>query len=146
MKKLLTLSLSVIMICMLTGIAQAQSTENKTEQLTSGSNKTWTAPVGTWKIISIEAWGGGGGGGSLNANTACGAAGGGGGAHATYSTVITDILPGPTDLKYTVGAQVSGGTDGNSSIVSYNGTTLIIFSGIFSHTIFVAPFSIAFAI
>lgn len=129
MKKLLTLSLSVIMICMLTGIAQAQSTENKTAELTSGSNQTWNAPVGTWKIISIEAWGGGGGGGSLNGNSPCGAAGGGGGAHATYSTVITGIVPGPTDLKYSVGGQVSGGNDGNSSSVSYNGTTLINVGG-----------------
>lgn len=129
MKKLLTLTLSVMMICLLTGIAQAQSTENKTAELTSGSNQTWNAPVGTWKIISIEAWGGGGGGGSLNGNSPCGAAGGGGGAHATYSTVITGIVPGPTDLKYSVGGQVSGGNDGNSSSVSYNGTTLINVGG-----------------
>ena len=128
MKKTLTLTLTMMLCCLLTGVAQAQSTENKTATINSGSG-SWTAPTGTWKIISVEAWGGGGGGGSVNGNTACGAAGGGGGAHATYSTVINDIVPGPTLLQYSVGAQVSGNTDGNPSTVSYNGTTLINVGG-----------------
>lgn len=128
MKKLLTLTLTAILCCLLTGVAQAQSTKDTTVKITSGSG-TWTAPTGAWKVTKLEAWGGGGGGGNVNGNTACGAAGGGGGAHATYSTVINDIVPGPTLLQYSVGAQVSGNTDGNPSTVSYNGTTLINVGG-----------------
>ena len=101
----------------------AQSTATSTETLTGSG--TWTAPAGTWKITKIEAWGGGGGGGSVNGNSPCGAAGGGGGAYASYSTAINGIVPGPTLLQYSVGAQVSGGNDGNPSSVSYDGTTLI---------------------
>lgn len=105
----------------------AQSTATSTETLTGSG--TWTAPAGTWKITKIEAWGGGGGGGSVNGNSPCGAAGGGGGAYASYSTAINGIVPGPTLLQYSVGAQVSGGNDGNPSSVSYDGTTLINVGG-----------------
>lgn len=130
MKKLLTLTLTVMLCCALTSIAQAQRiTRDTTVQLTSGTNQTWTAPVGTWKIIKLEAWGGGGGGGNVNGNNPCGAAGGGGGAHATYSTEITGIVPGPTLLKYSVGAQVTGGNNGNPSSVSYNNNTLLNVGG-----------------
>lgn len=129
MKKLLFSTILCLSLCFLASTAMAQSTENKTQELTSGTNQVWTAPVGTWKIISLEAWGGGGGGGNVNGNSPCGAAGGGGGAHATYSTVITGIVPGPTALTYSVGAQVSGGNNGNASSVKYDGTTLINVGG-----------------
>ena len=131
MKKFLFSTILCFSLCLFIfiGNAMAQSTENKTEELTSGTNQTWTAPAGAWKIISLEAWGGGGGGGNVNGNSPCGAGGGGGGAHATYSTVITGIVPGPTALTYSVGAQVSGGNNGNPSSVKYDGTTLINVGG-----------------
>lgn len=121
MKKLLTLTLTAILCCLLTGVAQAQSTKDTTVKITSGSG-TWTAPAGAWKIISLEAWGGGGGGGNATAARST-ASGGGGGAHAVYNTVITGITPGASKVTYSVGAAGGAATAGGNSTVKY-GTTV----------------------
>ena len=114
MKKFLTLTLTAILCCLLTGIAQAQSVESKTQTYNSGSG-TWTAPTGTWKVTKLEAWGGGGGGGRIsNANRAVGS-GGGGGAYQYVENI--NATPGTT-VTYSVGTGGSGGntvTDGNAS-------------------------------
>ena len=114
MKKLLTLTLTAILCCLLTGLAQAQSVEPMTQTYNSGSG-TWTAPAGTWKVTKLEAWGGGGGGGRIsNQNRAVGS-GGGGGAYQYVENI--SATPGTT-VTYSVGAGGSGGntvTDGNAS-------------------------------
>lgn len=112
MKKFLTLTLTAILCCLLTGIAQAQSYKDSTVNYT-GSGKC-DIPSGAWKIVTIKAWGGGGGGGNATNKTGCG--GGGGGAYATNATEIY-ITPVST-LNYNVGAGGSGGSAGGNSYVT----------------------------
>lgn len=118
MKKLLLSTILCLSLCLLVGSAWAQSTENKTQTYTSGSG-TWTAPVGAWKIISLEAWGGGGGGGNATAARAT-ASGGGGGAHAVYNTVITGIIPGTSEVTYSVGVGGGSAAAGGTSTITYS--------------------------
>lgn len=117
MKKLLTLTLTAILCCLLTGIAQAQNPnpETKTQPYTDAGSGEWKAPAGTWKVTKLEAWGGGGGGGYASySKKGCG--GGGGGAYAKYETAIP-ITPGSI-LKYNVGAGGSSGNSGGNSYVT----------------------------
>ncbi|WP_343615186.1 T9SS sorting signal type C domain-containing protein [Flavobacterium sp.] len=74
----------------------------------SGSNKTWTVPLGV-TTITVEIWGGGGAGGASVTNNRGGGGGGGGG----YSSKTISVIPGQT-ITYTVG---SGGspTSGNGN-------------------------------
>ena len=117
----------MILCCLLTGLTQAQSTENKTAELTSGSG-TWTAPAGAWKIISLEAWGGGGGGGNATEARST-ASGGGGGAHAVYNTVITGITPGSSKVTYSVGAAGGSAAAGGKSTIKYGTTVNLVANG-----------------
>ena len=127
MKKLLTLTLTVILCCLMTDRTQAQITKDTTVKFTSGSG-TWTAPAGAWKIISLEAWGGGGGGGNATAARST-ASGGGGGAHAVYNTVITDITPGISKVTYSVGAAGGSATVGGNSTIIYGTTVNLVANG-----------------
>ena len=118
MKKFLTLTLTAILCCLLTGIAQAQSTVNQPATLSNtGSNQSWEVPAGTWKIISIEAWGGGGGGGNCSGSYRIGS-GGGGGAYAK-TTTETSVIPGDR-LPFSVGTGGAGGANGNDSWMKAN--------------------------
>lgn len=114
MKKLFILTM--MLCCLLTGIAQAQNQniETKTQPYTDAGSGEWEAPAGTWRVTQLEAWGGGGGGGNSTNKTGCG--GGGGGAYAKYTTAIS-ITPGSI-IKYNVGAGGSGGSAGGNSYVT----------------------------
>ncbi len=116
------------MFCLLAGSVMAQSTETKTATYNSGSG-TWTAPVGTWKVTKLEAWGGGGGGGNCS-NRYMVASGGGGGA---YAFVVPDmsVTPG-TELAYSLGTGGSAATDGTASWVKTSASSseyLVLASG-----------------
>lgn len=116
------------MFCLLAGSVMAQSTDTITVTYNSGSG-TWTAPVGTWKVTKLEAWGGGGGGGNCS-NRYMVASGGGGGA---YAFVVPDmsVTPG-TELAYSVGTGGSAATDGTASWVKTSASSseyLVLASG-----------------
>lgn len=114
MKKFLTLTLTAILCCLLTGVAQAQSTKDTTVIITSGSG-TWTAPTGAWKVTKLEAWGGGGGGGNaITARTV--GAGGGSGAYAAKN-IEMQVVPGQSYLYYDVATGGNGGSRGGTSYV-----------------------------
>lgn len=142
MKKFLTLTLTAILCCLLTGVAQAQSTENRTVSLTNtDANQSWQVPAGTWKIISMEAWGGGGGGGNCS-NRYQVASGGGGGAFAK-TTTETSVIPGDR-LPFSVGTGGAGGANGNDSWMKANANStdyLVKASGGSSGTYVVRPTS-----
>lgn len=114
MKKLLTLTLTAILCCLLTGVAQAQSTKDTTVKITSGSG-TWTAPVGARTITMVEVYGGGGGGGNaITARTV--GAGGGSGAYAAKN-IEMQVVPGQSYLYYDVATGGNGGSRGGTSYV-----------------------------
>ncbi|MBQ3740695.1 MAG: InlB B-repeat-containing protein [Bacteroidales bacterium] len=114
MKKILTLTLTAILCCLLTGVAQAQSTKDTTVKITSGSG-TWTAPVGARTITMVEVYGGGGGGGNaITARTV--GAGGGSGAYATKN-IEMQVVPGQSYLYYDVATGGNGGSRGGTSYV-----------------------------
>lgn len=128
MKKFLTLTLTAILCCLLTGVAQAQSTKDTTVIITSGSG-TWTAPTGAWKVTKLEAWGGGGGGGNCS-NRYMVASGGGGGAYAFVEPAMI-VTPG-TELAYSLGTGGSAATDGTASWVKTSASSseyLVLASG-----------------
>ncbi|MBR0304365.1 MAG: InlB B-repeat-containing protein [Bacteroidales bacterium] len=140
MKKFLTLTLTAILCCLLTGVAQAQSVESKTQTYNSGSG-TWTAPTGAWKVTKLEAWGGGGGGGNCS-NRYRVASGGGGGAYAK-TTTETSVIPGDR-LPFSVGTGGAGGANGNDSWMKANANStdyLVKASGGSSGTYVVRPTS-----
>ena len=139
MKKFLTLTLTAILCCLLTGVAQAQSVESKTQTYNSGSG-TWTAPTGAWKVTKLEAWGGGGGGNCSNRYRV--ASGGGGGAYAK-TTTETSVIPGDR-LPFSVGTGGAGGANGNDSWMKANANStdyLVKASGGSSGTYVVRPTS-----
>lgn len=113
MKKLLTLTLTVILCCLVAGQSQAQT---ETAVLSSTSEHSWSAPsTGTWRVTKIEVWGGGGGGGNAtNARTV--GSGGGSGAYAAYTTPFIITEP----LYYQVGAGGDGGARGETTYVKLN--------------------------
>ena len=114
MKKILTLTLTAILCCLLTGVAQAQSPKDTTVKITSGSG-TWTAPVGARTITMVEVYGGGGGGGNaITARTV--GAGGGSGAYAAKN-IEMQVVPGQSYLYYDVATGSNGGSRGGTSYV-----------------------------
>lgn len=117
MKKLLTLTLTAILCCLLTGLAQAQSTKDTTVKITSGSG-TWTAPVGARTITMVEVYGGGGGGGNATTRRTVGA-GGGSGAYAAKN-IEMQVVPGQSYLYYDVATGGNGGSRGGTSYVKEN--------------------------
>lgn len=117
MKKLLTLTLTAILCCLLTGVAQAQSTKDTTVKITSGSG-TWTAPVGARTITMVEVYGGGGGGGNATTRRTVGA-GGGSGAYAAKN-IEMQVVPGQSYLYYDVATGGNGGSRGGTSYVKEN--------------------------
>jgi len=114
MKKLLTLALSVIMLCIFAVQTQAQT---ETAVYNSTTEHTWSAPsTGTWRVTKIEVWGGGGGGGSAtNARTV--GSGGGSGAYAAYET---SFIMTSEPLYFQVGAGGGAGARGETTYVKLN--------------------------
>ena len=128
MKKLLFSTILCLSLCFLAGSVMAQSTETKTATYNSGSG-TWTAPVGTWKVTKLEAWGGGGGGGTCS-NRYMVASGGGGGAYA-FVELDMSVTPG-NELAYSLGTGGSAATDGTASWVKTSASSseyLVLASG-----------------
>lgn len=116
------------MFCLLAGSVMAQSTDTITVTYNSGSG-TWTAPVGTWKVTKLEAWGGGGGGGNCS-NRYMVASGGGGGAYAFVEPAMI-VTPG-TELAYSLGTGGNAATDGTASWVKTSASSseyLVLASG-----------------
>lgn len=127
MKKRFIFSILTLAFCLLVGTAAAQTypkTKSDTTTETTVGTRTWTAPVGAWKITKLEAWGGGGGGGNAtyNMSNAKAGSGGGGGAYVAYGNAIS-VVPGAV-VSYSVASSVSYATDGKPSTITFGSVSL----------------------
>jgi glycine rich protein len=95
----------------LSGVAEFQTTQ------------TWTAPIGTSRVM-VEAWGGGGGGGTYAGSTC---SGGGGGAGAYVRTVVP-VTPGET-YQLTVGVGGAIGAGGGGTTFGLSGQPVLMSAG-----------------